>query len=390
MANDKRIESLTSRERVRRAVAHEPVDRTPIDLGVHYSTGISGFAYQNLRKYLGFEQRPSEIIDTFQFLARVEEDILERFHCDCMCFHPGFAAEKIWNPRSDFNFRISDAIEPNLKNDGSWILTDKEGRGGTRMPNGGFFFDGGGFNTWVGSEDFMDAVARKVERIYKDTDYYTLYIGGVSAYASQDINWLMDFTSEPEDVAAGFARTHEHNINELTRMFDKLGDYIQGICIGVDLGTQIAPMMNPKLFDDYVAEWLEKLCKFTHENSDYKIFLHSCGAIEPFMKTINDCGIDILNPVQISCPNMNPKEIKKNHGDRTCFWGGGCDTQTVLGNTSPEEVADNVRYLMSELAPNSGFVFNQVHNVMGNVPPENIVAMLDTAYEESFKYGEEL
>ena len=87
---------------------------------------------------------------------------------------------------------------------------------------------------------------------------------------------------------------------------------------------------------------------------------------------------------------MNPAEIKKNHGDRTCFWGGGCDTQTVLGNTSPTEVADNVRYLMSELAPNSGFVFNQVHNVLGNVPPENIVAMLDTAYEESFKYGEEL
>lgn len=386
--NKNKIETLTSRERVRRAVAHEPVDRVPIDLGVHYSTGISGFAYLNLREYLGLEQHPAEIIDTFQFLARVEQDILERFHCDCMCFHPGFASEKLWNPRGNYQFRISDAIYPKLKEDGSWILTDINGNGGARMPNGGFFFDGGGFNTWVGSEGYVEAAARYTEQIYKETNYYTLYIGGISAYASQDIGWLMDFTEDPEEVSKRFERTHEHNINELNNMFNKIGKYIQGICIGCDLGTQIAPMMNPKLFDDYVAPWYYKLCKHLHENSDYKLFYHSCGAMEPFIKTLCDCGVDILNPVQISCPNMKPDVIKAKHGDRICFWGGGCDTQNVLGSGTPDEVKENVRCLMKDLAPNSGFVFNQVHNVMGNVPPENIVAMLDTAYEESFKYGD--
>jgi Uroporphyrinogen-III decarboxylase len=84
---------------------------------------------------------------------------------------------------------------------------------------------------------------------------------------------------------------------------------------------------------------------------------------------------------------MEPFALKEKYGDKICFWGGGCDTHGAFGTGTPEEVADNVRYLMSALAPNSGFVFNQVHNVMGNVKPENIVAMLDTAYEESFKYG---
>jgi len=90
--------------------------------------------------------------------------------------------------------------------------------------------------------------------------------------------------------------------------------------------------------------------------------------------------VDVLNPVQISANNMDPNELKSRYGDKICFWGGGCNTQQVLGVKTPEEVRENVRFLTGILGKNSGFVFNQVHNIMGNVPAENIVAMLDEAY----------
>lgn len=91
-----------------------------------------------------------------------------------------------------------------------------------------------------------------------------------------------------------------------------------------------------------------------------------------------------MNPVQISANNMEPDLLKKRYGDKICFWGGGCNTQQVLGMKTPDEVRENVRWLCSILGKDSGFVFNQVHNIMGNVPPENIVAMLDEAYACSF------
>ena len=99
---------------------------------------------------------------------------------------------------------------------------------------------------------------------------------------------------------------------------------------------------------------------------------------------IIDAGFDILNPIQISAENMNPRILKAEFGEQICFLGGGCDTQNVLGTGTPEQVSGHVSNLTHIFKKNRGYVFNQEHNIMGNVPPENIVAMLDTAYHESF------
>ena len=379
-------ETLTRRERVMRAVENKPVDRTPIDLGVHYSTGISAYAYQNLREYLGLPKKKIEVVDTFQFLSRVDEDVLERFHCDCMLFHPGYPSTRTWKPREHYEFEISGAIYPKLEDDGAWIFSGKD-NGRMKSPAGGFFFDGAGFDTWASPLDFNTEVAKHTERIYKETDYFTLYVGGGSAHFSDNPDYLVTMMLEPEKIEEGCARGHEWNLKSTGDIIDKCGHYIQGLCMGADLGTQVAPFVNPALFADLIAPWIKKYIDFVKANSDYKIFFHSCGAMEPFIPILIECGVDILNPVQVSCKNMEPFALKEKYGDKICFWGGGCDTHGAFGTGTPEEVADNVRYLMSALAPNSGFVFNQVHNVMGNVKPENIVAMLDTAYEESFKYG---
>jgi uroporphyrinogen decarboxylase len=349
---------------------------------MHYSTGISAFAYRNLRRYLDLPEKEIEIIDPTQFLARVDEDVLERFHCDCTLLHPGYQKTIDWNPREDYRFKIPQALNPVLMPDGSWFATDHSARAGLHMPKGGFFFDGNGYDMYAEDPDSVfERYAREAERIFKETDYFTIYIG-FSGYHG-DIDYMCDMVTDPDRVHEDNARTCERDIARIGRMIDRMGETIQGIAVGGDWGTQAGPFVDPALYEELCYPYLKKFCSFVHENSDYKIFNHSCGAVRAFIPYFIDAGIDILNPVQISAADMDPQTLKREFGDRITFWGGGCDTQRVLNFGSPADVAANVRELTSIFKPNSGFVFNQVHNIMGDTRPENIVAMLDTAWENS-------
>ena len=109
--------------------------------------------------------------------------------------------------------------------------------------------------------------------------------------------------------------------------------------------------------------------------------MHSCGSINNLIPHMIDAGIDILNPIQISAANMDSTRLKKEFGGKIVFWGGGCNTQQVLQNESPEEIREHVREQLRIFKPGGGYVFNQVHNIQSNVPTDNIIAMLDAAYE---------
>jgi uroporphyrinogen decarboxylase len=74
---------------------------------------------------------------------------------------------------------------------------------------------------------------------------------------------------------------------------------------------------------------------------------------------------------------MDVERLKREFGKDLVFWGGGCDTQFMLPNATPEQVAEHVRKQIEVLAPGGGFVFQQVHNILANVPPENIIAMFN-------------
>jgi uroporphyrinogen decarboxylase len=115
-----------------------------------------------------------------------------------------------------------------------------------------------------------------------------------------------------------------------------------------------------------------------------KIAFHSCGAIRPLIPDLIEIGVDILNPVQISAPGMDPHELKREFGGSVCFWGGGVDTQSVLCRGTPPVVRDHVRRNIETLAPGGGFVFTPVHITQADVPPENFMAMWETLQE----YGE--
>ena len=117
------------------------------------------------------------------------------------------------------------------------------------------------------------------------------------------------------------------------------------------------------------------------ERTDAKIWYHTCGACREFIPDLLDNGVDVLNPVQVGAKDMEPSELKDVFGDRIVFWGGAIDAQHVLPSASPEEVREHVRSNVRAFKPGGGFVFNNVHNIQGRVPAENIVALFDAALE---------
>jgi len=379
----KRVETMTSRERVRKAILHQPTDRTPIDLGMHFSSGISAFAYHNLRKHLGMDTEAIEMVDPVQCLARVDADVLERFHCDSILLRPGFSGKNRWSPRAPYSFAIPDAMQPVQDERGQWIVHHDTRR--MRMPKGGYFFDGDWISFFDGSVDSPQfaATVLEAERLFKETNYYTMFME-FSAYFEGTMDGLCEMLTDPDEVMDRNERQLQANLKRVETVMERMGGWIGGITLNSDLGMQSGPFCNPAVYDDLCAPYLKRFCDFVHANSDYHIFLHSCGSIRPMIPTLIDCGIDVLNPVQISASDMNPRVLKDLYGEKLTFWGGGCNTQQVLNMGTPEEVAENVRELFRIFRPGGGFIFNQVHNILGDISPENIVAMLDTAYDEAW------
>ncbi len=144
--------------------------------------------------------------------------------------------------------------------------------------------------------------------------------------------------------------------------------------------------MSRRMYQRFIKPAPQALYQFVHQHSDGKVFLHSCGSISPLIPDLIEAGVDILNPVQTSAEYMEPEMLKEKFGEQLVFWGGGCDTQSVLSNVSPAEIKAQVTERLKVFTPGGGFVFNQIHNIQANVPPENVVAMYDTA--RNFRPGE--
>ena len=169
-------ETMTSRERVKRAVNRQPVDRMPIDLGAHGSSGISAFAYHELREQLGLSTDKIEITELVAMLARVDEDILQRFHCDFMVLKAHGKKLRNWNVRGKYNFWVPEDVPLVKSNQGDWIV-DHNGR--MKMQPAGYFFDmDKAFWPEIdgrSDEQLIADTAKKAERIFKETDYYIMY-----------------------------------------------------------------------------------------------------------------------------------------------------------------------------------------------------------------------
>jgi uroporphyrinogen decarboxylase len=166
----------------------------------------------------------------------------------------------------------------------------------------------------------------------------------------------------------------------LEQWLGALGPYIDVMLFGDDLGGQNGPLMSPEMYRRYYKPWHAKLWGRAKELApNVNIHLHCCGGIEPLIDDLIEAGLESSNPVQITCGGMDPRHLKRTYGDRFTFWGGGCDTRHVLPHGTPEEVRQNVTELVEIWKPGGGYVFQQVHNILADVPPENIIAMLESA-----------
>jgi uroporphyrinogen decarboxylase len=188
-------------------------------------------------------------------------------------------------------------------------------------------------------------------------------------------NYLMYMGLYPNKIVQLSEKLCQIHLNKLEKWLKAVGPYIDIVLFGDDLGGQTGPLMSPAMYRRYYLPYHKRLWTRAKELADVKVKLHSCGGIEPFLNDMIEAGLDAVNPVQITCTGMAAGSLKEKYGGRLCLWGGGCDTRDVLPLGSPLEIRDHVKNQINILGPGGGFVFQQVHNILANVPPENIVAM---------------
>lgn len=395
---------MTSRERVLMAINHREPDRAPIDFGAMRSTGIMAVAYNKLKEHLGITGGATRVFDTMQQLAEMEQPLLDRFHIDVVDVVNTFGRYpdewKPWVLPDGSAAYIPLGFNPESDGEGGYVVKDAEGRVISRAPQGCLYFEPtycplacvssvSELEDWQPDllpNEYLDELHNRAKWIYENTDYAILGgFGGNILEGGQVLRgwgqFMMDMALDHDFTHTMLDKLTEAHLDNLKRYLDAVGDYIQVIQMGDDLGTQSATQLSLDMYREYIKPRHKRIYQFVREYSDVHVFLHSCGAIYDLIPDLIEEGVEILNPVQTSAVGMDPARLKAEFGDRLTFWGGGCDTQTVLPNATPEQIRDHVRERIEIWKPGGGFIFNQVHNVQSNVSPENVVAMLDAAYE---------
>ena len=398
---------MNSRERVLTALRHQEPDRVPIDLDGMRSAGIMAIAYNRLKAHLGITGGETRVYDLMQQLAQPEPPILEQFGVDVLPlirapwgFDPANPAWRPWTLPDGSPALVPSGFNPTQDERGDWLILADEGRVTYRMPAGGLYFDQMyhplAEATTVAdiealelpdiSDEELAWLRREVCRLYETTDKAIMgEFGGNILEGAQGLRgwerFMMDMALDPKLAQALTQKLADHYVANLRRYLDAVGNYVQIIQMGDDLGTQRGPQMSPDMYRSIIKPAHRQVYEYIKTHSDLYIFLHTCGSIYKLIPDLIEVGVDILNPVQISAVDMDPARLKREFGQDVVFWGGGANTQHVLPDATPEEVRRHVRELIEIFAPGGGYVFCQVHNIQANVPPENVVAMFEAALE---------
>ena len=403
---------MNSRQRILQALSHHEPDRVPVDFSGYRSSGIAAMAYAKLRKHLGLPQRPIRVYDPIQQLAVVDEDILDLFGVDTIELGRGFALEDKW--WADWTLPDGTPCQmpvwalPERERDGWAIRSKATGRVIAAMPGKAIYFE----QTYypfadddddprrirdVFSESMWTAIASPpgpeadtieklrdgAVRLRKRTDRAIIGLFGgnlleTGQFLYRNDNFFMLLAGEPEKAHAFLDALVEMHLENLGRFLGVVGSNIDVIVFGDDLGMQTGPQISPKMYREFFKPRHAVMWARAKELAPVKVMLHCCGGVRELLPDLIEAGLDAINPVQISCQGMDAAGLKRDFGRDLVFWGGGCDTRHVLPNGSPDEVRAHVREQLAAWKGGGGFVFQQVHNIMANVPPENIVAMFDT------------
>ncbi|MBE7559162.1 hypothetical protein HS125_09535 [bacterium] len=198
-------------------------------------------------------------------------------------------------------------------------------------------------------------------------------------------DFFCDLHLNPPLAEAILEKVTEIKMRYWQRALETVGENVMIVSEADDIATQRSLLISPEMYERYVAARHRRLFEHIKKTARARvyIFYHSCGAVKDMIPQLIDEGIEILNPVQVSAGGMDTRALKREFGRDITFWGGGVDTQRVLPFGTPEEVKAEVKRRIEDLAPGGGFVFNTVHNVQGDVPPRNYMAM----WEALLEYG---
>ena len=194
-------------------------------------------------------------------------------------------------------------------------------------------------------------------------------------------NFYADQAGDPETACKVMDKALEVKMRYWEKVLDIAGDLIDVVQEADDLGSQDRMLISPEMYRKYIKPRHKELFNFIHSKTDAKIFVHSCGCFREVIPDLIEVGVNIINPVQFNVSGMDSESLKKEFGRDLVFWGGGVDTQRILPKGTVQEVKDCVKRQIETLAPGGGFVFNTVHNIQADVPPQNIVAMWETLQE---------
>ena len=378
---------MTSRERVLKALNFQEPDRVPIDLG-GFQTGIHKLAYKHLIDYLGIKD---EIVtlDAVQQLAKPCEKLLKRFHVDIRYITAhgpdGFDGSikqnirngKLWHDLKD-EFGVVWSMPDDQQNymDISFHpLANATIKDIEKYP----FPKGNDPTRFTG-------VREQALKIKNETEYaISTGIGGVVYeycwYMRGLEQWFMDTLTDESFCEAILDQTLRYWMDYYTGFMKEVGDIVDIVMIGDDLAGQTGPLFSPDFYRRIVKPRQKKLVQHIKSLTKAKIWYHTCGSCIEYIPDLIDNGIDILNPVQTSALNMDPEALKKKYGKNLVFWGGGIDSQHTLPFSGPDKIKEEVRRNLEIFKPNGGYIFNNIHNIQGDIPPQNIVAMYDAAWE---------
>lgn len=416
-------ESSPSARRILTALAHRQPDRVPVDLGSTLVSGLHVSCVAALRRHYGLDTGPVQVIDPGQMLGAVEDDLKRILKIDTEGIFRrmtrfGFPAEnwKGWRMEDGLEVLVPERFNVTRNSDGDTLIHpggDLSVPPSAKMPRGGHFFD-----AIIRQPDFREeeldpadnleeytqisepelahlernakaaaATGRAVVASFGGTAFGDIAnIPGTGLKYPKGIRgiteWYIATHTRRDYIHKVFEGQCDVGIANLVKIAARVKDYVNVVNIcGTDFGTQGSSFCSVKTFRELWMPYYKRVNDWVHQNTHWKTFKHSCGAVEKFIDSFVESGFDILNPVQCSALGMDAEELKSKYGGKMVLWGGGIDTQQVLPFGTPQQVREQVLRRCEIFSPHGGFVFNAIHNIQAKTPVENIIALFEAVSE---------
>jgi uroporphyrinogen decarboxylase len=371
---------MSHRERVLTALNHREPDRVPVDLGGTFATTLTIPSYERLKAHLGISS-PTRAMSSRGRTAVLDEELLRSYEVDTRGLMLRSAMHVPDRVLPDGSYVDEWGVTWSRPEDGHFIDTDSPFRGPAPSLKDLEAF------SWPDPDDpsRVSGLRDEARELHENTDYAVIlnapfWLVHQSQWLRGFDEWLVDLLLHPEFASALMDRVEDVLLKIIANALDACGEYVDIVFTADDLAHQNAPFMSLELYRKMIKPRQTRAMNLIKAKTKAKIVYHCCGSAYSLIPDLVDTGIDALNPVQVTARDMDPTVLKREFGDRLTFWGG-IATQTVLSQGTTEEVREEVRRRIEEMAPGGGYVLASVHNIQDDVPPENVVAMLEAARE---------